>query len=774
MRSQGTRVFWNGIILLLLFKISIACAETEYDMFRPSPVPLQAFISLEMPKNEDCVSQTVASRVSNMALAQLEEGAHIGALLSVTDSHGRNRALTTQFQPSPKRHWYGNLKRYGINADPMQIVAPLALISEASSTAISAPCYDQSQKCISPTARSAWTASSRPDGNVVTRGGAADQMPKVQERKTLLQFGKKLLPLRSKYSVKSLTQEEQSVVERIARQQGWQGSNLQADAAQTEVASALRIYNRLTGIDANNGEYQHLQQIDQQPLLHRDQEISWMGATIFGAPVQVNYQTSESGSYDVIWWSSSDGFLRAVDAKSGKLLVAILPEAVIESVVTTDITQSGDVVPGLDTSWVALRHDHNQDGKINRVEGDYVYLYGGMRRGGTHLYAWDVTEPTSPSVLFEHSPETDEFSAQAFTWSTPVVANVWLPGFSTPETVLVYGGGYDNRLDTQPLAREFSCQKQHSSCGATIYFVKATGRDAGQLLWVIDGRNNFSKQTRVAELSNPIAAPIKALDIDGNGVTDFFYAVDLHGQVFRLQMPQSAGTGLSVAMIATLQDETDTNTDNAYLFAPSIAMMKAAGGVYSISLALGSGNITQPFGSTQQGRLFVLNDTVTTDALTSASPVTPYSEDTLWLGSTARHPDTSARLLVLPALEPGEKLVAAPIIADGKAFYSTFLPPAQNRARCQSLPGKQRLWAVDIQTGKPIFDKSGQISAHDPQHFVVDRGLMAAGSHLIPMLLDDKFTLFSGSEAVASSNLVVTPQKLRWRQVRTGPSVQHR
>lgn len=773
MRSQGTRIFRNGIILLSLLHIGSAFAETEYNMFRPSPIPLHALVSLQFPNNDDCSTQNMPSRISSAALAQDEEGARIGAMISAKDVQGQDRVLTTQFQPSPLRHWYGNLKAYGVKTNPASSESPVELMSDVSDTKISVACRDQTRRCISPTARSVWTASSRPDGNVVTRGGAADQIPKVQERKTFLQSGKKLLPLRSKFSVKNLTQEEQSIVERIARQQGWQGSNLQADAAQTEVESALRLYNRLAGIDANNDEYQQLHRKNQQPWLHRDQETSWLGATIFGTPVHVNYETSESGSYDVVWWSSSDGFLRAVDARSGKMLVSILPEAVIESIVTLNMTDSGDVVSGLDTSWVVLRHDHNQDGKINRIDGDYIYLYGGMRRGGMHVYAWDITEPTSPSVLFEHSAETVEFSALAYTWSTPLLANVWLPGFSQPETVLVFGGGYDNRLDARPVSDQLPCQKRQLNCGAAIYFVKATGIQAGKLLWTVSSGHNLSKQTRIAELANPIAAPIKALDIDGNGVTDFFYALDMQGQVFRLQMPQNAEAGLSGSMIASLHDEADKNTDNAYLFAPSIAVMKAAGSVYSISLALGSGNITQPYGSTKSGRLFVLNDTVTTDVLTSVSAVTLHSEGTLWLESTKSYSDTVARLWVLPALEVGEKLAAPPIIAEGKAFYSTFLPPAQDRALCESLPAKQRLWAVDIQTGKPIFDKAGEISAHEPQHYVVDRGEMAAGRPLTPMLLDNNFTLFSGTEAVMSSSLVAAPKKLRWRQVRTGPTVRH-
>lgn len=771
MRRLLERVFSIGIVICGLFSGRGAWAETEYDMFRSSPTPLQAVIAPGVPQTTDCAFADANPHVPSALQPSPDDGAHIGAIVPMLDNNGDSRVVTSQFQPSPLRHWRGNLKRYGINIDPHKTDGSAVVTSEDSGTLVAAPCHDGAQMCLSTSARSAWTSSVRPDGNIVTRGGAADQLPKVNKRKILLQSGSTLVPLRHKSSINALTHDEHLIVERIARQHGWEGASLPADAEDTAVVSALQAFNRLAGMDANNEEYAWLKQKDQHPLQHHDNEVSWMGASVFGAPVQVNYASTENDSNDVIWWSSSDGFLRAIDANSGETLVAILPEAVINVVTEAKTLELGDVIPGLDTGWVALRHDHNHDGKIVRADGDYLYLYGGMRRGGTHIYAWDVTEPALPTLLFDLSPDVAGFSALAYTWSTPSIANIWLPGYSKPEAVLVFGGGYDNRLDGEADPIPLACKKQSSRCGAAIYFVKATGRDAGRLLWSVGGSNGSLNNTQMQALIYPIAAPIKALDVEGDGIADFFYALDLQGQVFRLQMPGDANSSLAVALVADLREQTDTSVDNAFFFAPSVAVMQVSSGVYAVALATGSGAIPQPFGSLKRGRLFVLNDILSADMSTDAAPTTPSSNDARWLESTSDHRSATSRLFILPSLATGEKLASAPTIADGKAFFSTFVPSDVKQAGCQSLPGRQRIWAVDIQTGKPVLDAVGDISANDPKRYVVEVGVMSGGSQLSPLLIKNQFSILSGVSAVATTELSAPPQKLRWRQLRTGPGV---
>ena len=59
---------------------------------------------------------------------------------------------------------------------------------------------------------------------------------------------------------------------------------------------------------------------------------------------------------------------------------------------------------GLDGDVRILRYDINQDGIITSAAGDRVYLYVGMRRGGRHYYALDVTDRNSPRLLFKLGP----------------------------------------------------------------------------------------------------------------------------------------------------------------------------------------------------------------------------------------------------------------------------------------------------------------------------------------------------------------------------------
>src|SRR6516225_8819463 len=74
----------------------------------------------------------------------------------------------------------------------------------------------------------------------------------------------------------------------------------------------------------------------------------------------------------------------------------------------------------------------NSDGSVNQV-----IIYVAMRRGGRALYAFDVTTPTSPTLLWKKTQS--DLIALGQTWSEPRIARIH--GNSNP--VLVFGGGYD-------------------------------------------------------------------------------------------------------------------------------------------------------------------------------------------------------------------------------------------------------------------------------------------------------------------------------------------
>src|SRR5439155_19787902 len=48
--------------------------------------------------------------------------------------------------------------------------------------------------------------------------------------------------------------------------------------------------------------------------------------------------------------------------------------------------------------------DANNDNKYTTGDssGDKIYLFASMRRGGRMIYAFDVSNPTSPALLWKH------------------------------------------------------------------------------------------------------------------------------------------------------------------------------------------------------------------------------------------------------------------------------------------------------------------------------------------------------------------------------------
>ena len=59
----------------------------------------------------------------------------------------------------------------------------------------------------------------------------------------------------------------------------------------------------------------------------------------------------------------------------------------------------------MDLTWVSYRKDYNYSGQIKATESskasnDKVWLYGGMRMGGKNYYALDVTDITTPKLMF--------------------------------------------------------------------------------------------------------------------------------------------------------------------------------------------------------------------------------------------------------------------------------------------------------------------------------------------------------------------------------------
>lgn len=691
----------------------------------------------------------------------------ISNMIPTSTAEGELSLLTTQFQSVSTSPWLGNIKRYGMHAESGQLNVSS---SEEAAASIFQTCGGSHQPCISSTARSAWTQTARPDGKVVTRGGAADTLPPLSQRSLWVQLGNTHVPLQPATSVAALSMDQRQVLARIARAYGWQGNSLLTDAGHPLVLRALARYNQFAGVDQDNAEHERLRLLGLESWQHRSGESHSLGASVFGSPLLITYQSTPAARLKVLWWSGTDGFLRAINADTGEWLTSILPEAAISSLIAAERNPAGEVVAGLDTPWVALQHDHNRDGVIRRADGDYVYLYGGLRRAGPHILALDVTEPEGPRLLFDLSAGTPGFEALADAWSTPILTRLRLPGNSEPQTVLAFGGGYDRRFDGAHA--HAACLASITPCGAMVYFVQPSGAEAGRLLWSIGGGAASMRHTQVSSMTSPITAPLKAVDLHGDGITDYLYALDIDGKVFRIgrPAPSPVNDALQVDHIASLMMAAP-DRDNAFFFPPSIALRETADRRREVVLAIGSGRLLQPHSSLQQGTLYVLTDT-----LAQADMTLPLSVDSplaVTLSAVTPEAAVGKRLWILPTHDTGEKLMSTPIIIDHQAFFLTYLPPQVDDASCGTAAGSQRLWAVDTRTARPLLDNAGQINPATPGSYA---GTLQSPwvARLSPLLIDDEMYLLQGGGATRLGAYSSQPERVRWQQVLVGPQVQRR
>ena len=85
----------------------------------------------------------------------------------------------------------------------------------------------------------------------------------------------------------------------------------------------------------------------------------------------------------------------------------------------------------MDGAPVAYIQDQNHDGSIVASDGDRVYLYVGMRRGGKSYYALDVTKPESPKLMWTID-DSGDFKELGLTFSNPRVGLVDTAFRATP------------------------------------------------------------------------------------------------------------------------------------------------------------------------------------------------------------------------------------------------------------------------------------------------------------------------------------------------------
>jgi len=608
-----------------------------------------------------------------------------------------NDLYVTVFKPSETYVWPGNIKKYQLGAD--------GTIRDVNGN----PAVDINTGFFRSSAQSYWTTGV--DGADIELGGAANEHPLAADRKVYSNLG----------SDPVLSAEENWVV--IA--------NAAIDEALLGLASgdppgrdALIDWLRGADVDDEDGDGDLTEQRFE------------MNDPMHGRPATVIYGgTEEDPDVDdgIIYAVTNGGYLHAIDVNDGSELWSFVPRDLLAR--AGNLYRDPAVTErsyGLDGNVRLYKHDVDGNGIVESDEGDRVWLFFGMRRGGQDYYGLDVTDRDNPRLMWKIGPDESgakELPGAGQSWSTPAVARVNIEGASQNalKLVLIFGGGYDTVQDNGPYTVD--------SVGNRIFMVDAL---SGNRLWYAGPNDEADLQ--LTSMTHSIPADVRVADLSGDGLADRMYAADMGGRVWRFDIWNGSERDELVTggVFASLGNAHETShspaTTRRFYNAPDVAFLSCSAGTV-LNIALGSGYRAHPLDLGTQDRFYSLRDTTPFARLTQDQydDLEPITEEVT--GTPTDLVDVTTELT--PTIPPGSKgwrMDLRPAgswrgeksLAEARTFqniiqFPTYEPnpdPSVSSTACTPSIGLNRLYSVNACNAAPITNRD---SPSDPPDSVDDR-----------------------------------------------------
>lgn len=551
------------------------------------------------------------------------------------------------FEPSGSAKWQGNLKAYRLSGDGT------IRDSKGNNAVNSDGEFDH-------TSRSFWTDSSLKDGAKVTLGGAA----------SLLTANKNIYTHLLDSSAPNLSYtllSETLTTSRINKTM----LGLSNKASNTEHEAVINWANRVDSLDSSATRREM-----EDPLHSR--------------PVVINYKSEKDNNGDIIhdsavFVATNSGYLHGFKADKNHFeeYFSFIPKELLPNLAAyKNGATVADKVYGLDGPITYWHQDINQDSIVD--SGEKVLLFIGMRRGGRNYYALDVSNPRTPKFAWQITGGSSKFSNVGQSWSEMTLAKVpWEGGF---RVVLFFGGGYD------PAEDDRSSPGEHSM-GNSIFMVDA---ESGELLWQA---SNSSADLLHSDMTSSFVSNIRPVDYDGDSITDFLYAADVGGQVWRIDINKKTTAGSDFAkggVIFNANGDGGSSYKRLY-YTPSIAY-SVANGEGHLTLALGSGFRAHPLQISQADSFYILKDYDITTAPTTYTEVTPNLLATIGQTSSI---EKMKRGWQYQLTRQSEKVLSKALTTNGSIYFTTFEPSitGSDPTSCQAGAGVGRGYILNLTGG---------------------------------------------------------------------------
>jgi type IV pilus assembly protein PilY1 len=603
--------------------------------------------------NEEDIAAALNEIFSSTADAPTTFVAPALAVSSYNSLEHKNELYYAMFKPNNSGDWKGNLKQYALNEN--------GLVVDANSLPIAG-----TDGNIFETARSFWTPSATPDGPNVLLGGAAQHLTKELKIFTHLTTGSGTLAttITDTPQIRALMQIPESM-------------------SSTDFTKISNWANRIDPYDVENGT-------------RREMEDS-----LHSQPVVINYSASKS----VVYMATNSGYLHAFKATKEtndfKEYFSYVPKELLPNIAAyaNGTSLRKDELYGLDGYISYWFKDVNKNGQVDVNDGDHVILYIGMRRGGNHYYALDVTDPDEPKYLWQIDGGAGDFERLGQSWSEMTLAKV--PFNNAERVVLLFGGGYDEDEDDATTAST-------NQLGNDIYMVDA---EFGNLLWSASKAGpSFNGSDMTASFMNNI----RLVDYNGDRITDFFYASDVAGRIWRFDIDKANTGDSNFADGGIIFDANGDSSDsiyNRFYNSPSVSYFKDKTGNGFLTLSIGTGFRASPLDLSSDDAFYVLKDydivhKPTTYTKRTPSDLAHYSvaNDTLSNDDAANQKQGWKFTLA----ETSEKVLTNALTTNGRVIFTTFSPNSTpNPGTCSFDLGETKAYTINFQGGtdrKPIVE----------------------------------------------------------------------
>lgn len=556
------------------------------------------------------------------------------------------------FKPTDRARWLGNLKKYRLTGG--------VLVGQNGQ-----PVIDPVTGLFDRDAVSFWSLT--PDGDRVSDGGAASRLPGP--------------PLRKLYT--NLADNDLSATaNRVSPDSG----PVLAALTSVPVAERAAVIDWALGRDVKDAD-----QDGNVTESRRD-----MGDALHGQPLTLLYSGTANSPVTSVFLATNDGYLHSIDADTGAERWAFIPRRLLNALYPLYRNETAPAKTyGLDGRINLVIE--NDDGLPGITGSEKAILVFGMGRGGDGVFAVDVTSRDAPRLLWEISSANGEFADLGQTWSPPFAARVNIGG--TVRNVLVFGGGYDPGQDNRSFRRD--------TLGNAIYMVDLL---TGTRLWSAGSATAVGPHDLVLPaMQFSIPAPVKPLDLTGDGLGNRFYVGDMGGQVWRFDIVNGSTRanlvkGGVLASLGGAALDTPTAADlRRFYEAPDVAPVILDRKLV-IAVNIGSGYRGHPLDTDTEEAFFSIRDFNVFGVIdTGAYPASPVSVDQLVDITGNAEPElpfatAGWRLRLIQGA--GEKVLGEAVTLGNTTFFTSFTP-GETVTDCTSGTGMNRFYAVSVFDGRP-------------------------------------------------------------------------